>query len=327
MSWVVEVLAREGHARERIRCEAAADGNTAPCRIGRALDNDVVIDDPHCAAYHARIDFLDATRARIEDLNTVNGVRNAKRKRLPVHDVINDAPFRIGQTQIRIRSTEWPVTAEKKLGPPIWPWAIAALLAVLGHEVWQEWVKHTGPQTPRYFYELSAAAAGLGAWSAMYALLGRLTTGVDRFFTHVVIAACGFLSGHFALEVLESVAFAFSWLWPVRIEQPVVVIVAALTVRAHLRLADAQHWPMARYAVVVVALTAIAVPIAQQLHTHNRWTPVQTLRETKHPALRMSSATPQDTFFADAQALKARADAERARKEEDASFDWQQEEQ
>jgi pSer/pThr/pTyr-binding forkhead associated (FHA) protein len=326
MSWAVEILAREGHARERARFEAPIDGGTVHCRVGRALDNDVVIDDPHCAAHHAHIVFLDGTRARIEDLNTANGVRNARRKRAPVHEVTNDAPFRIGQTQIRIRSTEWAVAPEKKLGPAMWPWAVVLLLAVLGHQAWEQWVRHTGSNVPQYFYSLSAAAAGLGAWSAVYALLGRLTSGVDRFFTHVTIAGCGFLFGHFALEVMESLAFAFSWLWPVRIGQPIVVIVAALTVRAHLKLADTQHWPVTRYAVAAVALIAIAVPIAQQLYSNHRWTPVQTLREWKHPALRLSSATSQDAFFADAQSLKARADTERARKEEDAGFEWQAEE-
>ena len=52
----------------------------------------------------------------------------------------------------------------------------------------------------------------------------------------MTIAGCGFLFGHFALATMESLAFAFSWLWPLRVGQPIVVIVAALTVRAHLKL-------------------------------------------------------------------------------------------
>ena len=92
-------------------------------------------------------------------------------------------------------------------------------------------------------------------------------------------------------------------------------MVAAMTVRFHLRLADPRHWHTARLALVVVAALAIVIPIAQQWVSHQRLTDVQTLHVIEHPALRIAQPVPLQDFSATAAALKARVD--KARKNDD----------
>jgi len=64
----IEVLSRNGEvaARERI--------DTQEARIGRAFDNDVVIDDPHVAPHHLRIIRGEDGELVAEDLGTLNGL-------------------------------------------------------------------------------------------------------------------------------------------------------------------------------------------------------------------------------------------------------------
>ncbi|MCY7388600.1 MAG: FHA domain-containing protein [Burkholderiales bacterium] len=319
MSWVVELLHRDGSVLARVPVIAppadSTDSSTG-IRIGRALDNDLVLDDPHCAAHHARLDVAADGTARLIDLGTRNGIISAHNKRAAVFDVSNDAPFRLGQSHIRARSSHWAVPAERLLSRrPEWPLALLGFVLVLAHGAWQLWLNDLQEKSPPYLYGLGSLAAVLCMWSAMYALFGRLLTGAERFFSHLAIASTGYLAATLILNSLELLAFSASWLWPLRITQPVVVIVAAMTVRVHLRLADPRHWRTLRIGVVVVASLAIVIPLAQHWVSHKRLTDVQTINVIEHPALRIAQPVSLQAFSAAAASLKERVD--KARKNDD----------
>lgn len=317
MSWVVERLHRDGAVLERVTVPAAAvPEGVASIRIGRALDNDLVLDDPHCAAYHARLDITADGSARLVDLGTGNGIVSHRNLRLPAHDVRDDEPYRLGHTLVRVRSGDWPLEPERVLSRrAVWPLALLGLALVLGHGAWDIWLRDVQEKSPPYLYGLSSLAAGICLWSAMYALFGRLVSGVERFFSHLAIASAGYMTGTLILNLLEMLAFSTAWLWPMRITQPVIVIVAALTVRFHLRLADPRHWRTLRIALAVVATLAIAVPLAQNWVSRHRLTDVQTLSSIEYPALRLASPVPLQDFSASVATLKERVD--KARKNED----------
>lgn len=319
MSWFIEHLHRDGSVL--VRTLVPDDGKTTRIfRIGRALDNDLILDDPHCAPYHAKLEIDANGVARLHDLGTSNGIASARNKRAAVHEIKTDDPYRIGQSIIRVRSSVWPLAPERALSRrAAWPYALAGLALALAYGAWELWLKDVQEKAPPYLYGLSALAAGLCLWSAMYALFGRLVAGVDRFFSHLLIACTGYLAGTLILNFLETLAFSMSWLWPARITGPVVVIVAAMTVRHHLRLADPRHWPTLRIGLVVVAALAIVIPHAQQWVSHQRLTDVQTLPAIEHPALRIAAPVPLPEFSASAELLKARVD--KARKKDDADGD------
>jgi hypothetical protein len=319
MSWFIEHLHRDGSVLMRVPVVAAVESSSI-IRIGRALDNDVVLDDPHCAPYHARLEVGADGIARLYDLGTNNGIVTARNKRVAIQEIKTDDPYRLGQSLIRVRSSTWPLAPERSLSRrAVWPLALLGLALVLAYGAWKLWLGDVQEKSPPYLYGLSALAAGLCLWSSMYALFGRLVAGVDRFFSHLLIACTGYLAGTLILNVLETLAFSMSWLWPARITEPVVIIVAAMTVRYHLRLADPRHWPTLRIGLVVVATLAIVVPIAQQWVSHQRLTDVQTLHAIEHPALRLAQPVPLQEFSASAASLKERVD--KARKKNDADGD------
>ena len=82
---LLEVLDRDGHVRQVWPCTAGR------CAIGRALDNDVVLTDPHVAAHHFSIDAGARAAWRSYVGETRNGVvvgtqRLARRRAAPAAD-------------------------------------------------------------------------------------------------------------------------------------------------------------------------------------------------------------------------------------------------
>ncbi len=325
MSWVVELLHRDGSVLARVAVPVLAPANlpvageeVRAITIGRSLDNDMVLEDPHCAAHHARLEVTDDRSARLVDLGTRNGIVSARNKRAAIFNIKSDEPFRLGHTLIRVRSSDWPLAEERSLSRlPVLPFAMLGFILVLAHGAWQLWLGDVQEKAPQYLYGLGGLALGLCMWSAMYALFGRLFTGAERFFSHLAIASTGYLAGTLILNSLELLAFSASWLWPVRITQPVVVLVAAMTVRFHLRLADPRHWRTLRIGVVVVATLAIIIPLAQHWVSHQRLTDVQIIGSIEHPALRLAQPVSLQAFSAAAESLKARVDNARKTDEDD----------
>ena len=109
----IEVLSRHGEVAARERIEAPE------ARVGRAFDNDVVVDDPHVAPHHLRIYRGEDGELVAEDLGTLNGLypeHGAKRvTRLPL---AREPGIRIGRTTLRVHDAAHPVAQEKLLTPP-----------------------------------------------------------------------------------------------------------------------------------------------------------------------------------------------------------------
>jgi hypothetical protein len=308
MTWFVEHIHRDGTTVARVPVSGSQ------LRIGRALDNDLVIDDAHCAAYHACLTIDVDGHAVLEDLNTRNGITPQRGSRAARYAVHNDAPYRLGLTSIRIRHSAWPLSPELALSlRAMWPFALAALAVVVLYTAWKIWLGDVNEKSPPYLYGLFGVAAGLSVWSGMYALLGRLIGGVERFFTHLLVACCGYMIVTLADSVLQAVSFATAWLWPVRIEQYVTILLVALLVRAHLRVADPRHWPTLRWAVGLVAVSAMLVPLAQLWISSQRLTNIQTLDAIEHPALRLAQPVSITEVTQSANALRERVDTARTK--------------
>ena len=314
MSWVVEHLHRDGTVLAR----SAVTGTVF--RIGRDLGNDLVLDDPHVAAHHAELHVAADGSAQLQDLGTRNGIHPHRGKREPSYAVQADAPYRLGSSHIRIRNRAWTLPPEVALSMrAMWPLAVLALILVLGRGAWDIWLTDLRDKPPSYVYELSAMAVALCVWSAMYALLGRLLSGVDRFFTHLLIASSAFLGATVLHMLLQLLSFSASWLWPMRIAPYATVVIVALTVRAHLRVADPRHWPVLRWGVAIVGALAIVVPVAQVWITHHRLTDVQVLGAIEHPSLRLASPVSIPAFVDTTLELKVKADKARANNGDDNS--------
>lgn len=310
MSWVIEHLHANGSVLERVTLEGAQ------LRIGRALDNDLVLDDPHCAGHHAVLRINEQGQAQLHDLGTVNGICTdagwKKPQRHPVYTVTTDQKIQLGASSIRVRHADWPLAPELPVtSQRTWPVAALALVAVVAYAIWEAWLGDVSETPPLYLSEIMSLMVVLAVWSTGYALLGRLLGGRDRFFKHLLIVCCAYMGGMVVHHLLEVLAFSFYWLWPLRIATNVTIVVVALTVRAHMRIADPRHWPVLRWGIALMTALAISVPLAQTWISSKRLTHIQLMNEVAHPALRMSSPVSISQFMDSTTSLQERADTQR----------------
>lgn len=310
MSWVVEHLHANGSVLERVVL------TTDQLRIGRSLSNDLVLDDPHCAAHHAVLRLDEQGQAQLHDLDTINGICMdagwKKPQRHAVYTVTDDSKIVLGASTIRVRHTDWPLAPEVPVSSQrTWPKAAIALVAVIAYALWQTWLTDVDATPPLYLSEIMALVVVLAVWSTGYALLGRLLGGRDRFFKHLLIVCCAYLGGMLLEYLLDLLAFSFYWLWPLRIATYATVLVVALTIRAHMRIADPRHWPVLRWGIALMTILAITVPLAQTWISSQRLTHIQLMNKVAHPALRMANPVPITEFMASTRALQERADAQR----------------
>jgi len=122
MIWV-EVLSRHHDVLSRQRVDDLAS-------IGRAYDNDVVLDDPYVAPHHLRIVRDDAGTLFAEDLGSVNGLYAAdsdeRQSRIPLD---GQRALRVGRTLLRIRAHGFEVAPERPVGRAVRVWPAIATLA------------------------------------------------------------------------------------------------------------------------------------------------------------------------------------------------------
>src|ERR1700687_3392120 len=174
----IEVLSRHGDVATRERIEASE------ARIGRAFDNDVVIDDPHVAPHHLRIFRGEDGELVAEDLGTLNGLYSEHgAKRLTQLPLAKAPGIRIGRTTLRVHDAVHAVAAEKLLTPPR---AHAAWAAALGGAVFAlllllQWLNlTTEPSANVIVLPLLGFATVLALWSSLWALLSRIFFGQAR---------------------------------------------------------------------------------------------------------------------------------------------------
>jgi hypothetical protein len=101
---ILEILDRFGKVKERHKLDRF------PIRIGRGYDNDIILDDPYASANHIELLQDGSGHILVTDLKSENGLFTLHP--LVRHDVLrveDNQRIRVGHTDIRLRSTAFPV--------------------------------------------------------------------------------------------------------------------------------------------------------------------------------------------------------------------------
>ncbi|HET6565130.1 MAG TPA: FHA domain-containing protein [Xanthomonadales bacterium] len=235
----LEILNRNGHVLHRLSWDGA------PVRIGRAHDNDLVVDDPYVCPHHLQLEIR-AGQAVANDLDSLNGsyLGNSKlrQEQLPLGEGV---VLQFGHSQLRFHPAGSPVTATlrdtTRLGLLSFlasPWAllglaVLALLTLYADELLEN------PAPPEWLTlaeGISYPVIGIFAWAGFWALMNRILSHRSHFPAHLAITFAGVV-GLFAVAQLWSLlGFGLDlgalvwWLrWLGRI------LVMGLVVYAHLR--------------------------------------------------------------------------------------------
>jgi len=269
---LLEVVDRDGLVRQSWRIERW------PVSIGRALDNTIVLSDPHVAAHHATIDVVagvDATPAKVVVAagETKNGVVVGRRDRIAggtareIADDGRDVELQIGRAQLRLRLAGHALAAEQPMSAVAdtehrWPPTLGFAVAVLAVVLATAWVE-TDPEAvvrSAGMVVLSTIAGG-AIWCGLWALLSKTFTRQSHFGWHVrvfVVASLVLL----ALAIVPPLfAFAFSWPWATDFSFVAVYATAAAAIYFHLLAVE----PSRRKLMRGVAATGFVVGVALSL--------------------------------------------------------------
>lgn len=307
----IEVLSRHGDvaARERIEADEA--------RIGRAFDNDVVVDDPHVAPHHLRIFRAEDGELVAEDLGTLNGLYPEHgAKRVPRLPLAREPGIRIGRTIIRVHDAAHPVGPERLLTPPRaharWAIGLGALLLVL--LLVGQWLVATAePSANVILLPPLAVATAVAGWASLWAMQSRLFFGQARFAVHLRIAITACLLIVAWDQVAQSLSFAFASRILADYGGLGIWAILAAACYAHLRAIDVRHMNFAMTLVVGLAIAGALLQYAGQSETQRLIGQRATLGDLRPPAFRLAPLSSADDFFRKAEGAKRRVDQLRTR--------------
>jgi Inner membrane component of T3SS, cytoplasmic domain len=317
---VIEILDRDGHARQLVPVWHW------PVTIGRAIECDVVLDDPHVAARHATVSDQDG-QLDLQVGDTINGVqvgktrvRSGKRSPLPPGEA-----FQLGGTRLRVRRASDPVTPERALAvePANSRRSLFVLaLALVAWSLGEQWLNtDPGARFTDYLPVLVGSPALLGLWCFVWALGSKLFRHRFEFFAHARVAVTYLLIAAAAGLILPLVAYALSWAFPSRIASLVGGAVIWAMVFKHLSIIMPSHRRVTAVAMGIVFVGSVVVMMARSFQVNDRLFPELYVTTLAPPAFRVAPTVTTDRFLEESRKLKAALDAH-ANDDDGNADDW-----
>ena len=254
---LIEALDRDGQPRQILRVAQW------PVRIGRAIDCDLVLDDPHVAAHHATLDWREDGLHVVPEA-TVNGVRLGAAAIAP-----GSAPLlppsglvAMGATTLRVRLAGDVLVPEQRFidlhrHERRHAIQLAVLIAIAA--VWEgfmQWLT-TVPGMPGSALAMSylSKPALLMLWCAAWAIGSMLFQHRFAFWAHLRVALTWLLLGILTEAATAQIAFALSMPWFEKFGQIVFIGAFAMMLWRHMGLL----LPQRRRAFAIAIGGAVAV--------------------------------------------------------------------
>ena len=309
---VLDVLDRDGQPRQTFVV------HHWPLRIGRALDNEVVLSDPHLAAQHLRI-APDAHGLALHVGATRNGVQLGS-KRLSTHEqavlAADGAPheFTAGRTRLRLRlpgqalAAEVPLAVAASFARRVVPVVVAAVVVLAGLLL-RTWLD-TDPDG----FGRAAGTMVLGAvlatavWCGAWALLSKTFAHQARFGWHLRVFLFASIAT-LAVTVLPALlAFALSWPWLSDFAFIAAIGVASTALYFHLLAVEPARRRLMKGVAVMCAVIGIALTLWFNVQRSDQFGDELYMNHLFPPALRMARPVAAGGFVDDLAGLKPTLD-------------------
>jgi hypothetical protein len=288
-----------------------------PVTVGRALDCDLVLDDPFVAPRHLRIDrTVDEHRTvQVEVLETRNGARLQRKRhaRGERFDWPGGTPIELGHTHITLRLADAPIADEQAL--PEFPWrtvgTTAALVVLVGAAAMaSSWLESR--DSSQYLKSLPSVLLMLlmvlSAWSGLWAVANKMFAGRLQFWRHVRIACTVYLASEALRLVANLAAFSFSLEALSQFASVLGVLVLAWALYAHLATVLPRRRAGLAWTVAAVVMLGVPAWLGAQWLNRMRLTNEMYMSSLFPPSLRVAPAAPVDQLLQDAEALRAKLD-------------------
>ena len=310
--WFIETLARNGDVLQRQRVDAL------PIRIGRAYDNDVVVDDDYAAPAHAVAEADAAGRLVLRDLATRNGIVH-KGKRQQSIVLSGDTVVRIGHTSIRLRPASFPVAPEL-LDRTFHGWegvlpGVAGALLVGFFALCVRWISDTQYfEFVRYVEALAWGMAAALLWSGAWAFANRLFGRHARLGRHLFIIGCGVVAlGGYALLAC-TLGYAFSAEAFTHYASHVATALVAGIIYFHLCTIKPPNRIRYRWICAGLAVLGSVLILVGNVQRTGRFSDELYMAALMPPQLRVSQDRGVDQFMREVEGMKESLDRSRGRK-------------
>ncbi len=310
MMWI-EVLSHQGDVATRIAIERDE------ARVGRAFDNDVVLDDPHVAPHHLRIYRGEDGELVAEDLETLNGLFPEHGARpVPRLPLAKEPGFRIGRTTLRVRDARHPVAPEKLLTPPRaharWAGILGAILLLMLLVL--QWLNFTSqPNANAVFLPLLGFVTVLALWATVWAVLSRIFFGQAQFALMLRIAVTACIALVIWDQITETASFSLAWREAAEYSGIGAWALLGAACYGHLHAIGPRHMRAAMGLVVALVVAGAALQYFGRSETRNLIGQRASLGDLRPPSFRAVPLASADDFFRKADGAKARVDQARTK--------------
>ena len=304
-----------------------------PQKIGRAVDNDLLIDDPHVAAHHAVLAprrYAEETAAAVDATEPAAAVRSLgeeQRLELAVGDTLNGvsllpqkrrqkalharsgqtltlksgSEFQVGGVTLRVRlpsemlAPEQPLQVSRRQAAWLMPVLAAVGVAGLALDQWTQ----SNPDTS-WLEILSPVLVGpfaLLLWCAAWALFSKLFRGQFALGTHLRIALPWVVGLMVLVPLLHQASFAFSVPSLSRIVPLLEAASGCALVWQHLSaIVPKRRWHLA--ATTAMGFATVATYMGYNHHKNeNRWFEQLYATTISLPAVRVAPAVSVESFM------------------------------
>lgn len=302
---LIDLLDGDGQARQSLRV------TQWPVRIGRALDCDFVLDDPHVAPHHVDLVWRD-DRLYVDAQPSVNGVRLGRSKLMSGSAVLPpDSLLDIGAARVRVRLANDRLAPEQPLADVHEDGRRRAVaLVVLGIAAalcvgFDQWVSSTPgePGTEVMGLYLMAPMA-LGLWCAFWALGSKLFQRYFAFWPHLQVALFWPLVALLAETVSGQVAFALSMPAVAKAGHVLAIGALAMLLWRHLSIVMPQRRRSFAWGIVAMVIVGSGLDMVERSHRQRPLVGSLYLGTISLPGLRLASPVSADAFVKSAQPLE-----------------------
>ena len=310
---VIDLLDREGQVRQTIPVA------TWPLRIGRALDNDVVLADPHVAPHHLRIDAGESGQHQLTVGDTRNGVQlGASRLAAGEQRILPDQPgaieLSLGRTTLRLRlpgqmlAPELPLAAGLTRRRHAAQVALAAfvLLAGLFFNTWLD--SDPDALTRNAAGVLVGAVFGAMVWCGLWALLSKTFTRQGRFGWHLRVFLFASVAWLVVGNLPNLVAFALSWPGLSDFTFIATYAVAGTALYFHLLAVEPARHRLMRWFALAAVVAGVAMTLWTNVQRSDRFGEELYLSHLFPPALRLAKPVAPARFIDGVAAMQAGLD-------------------
>lgn len=283
--------------------------------IGRALDCDLVIDDPYVCPRHLEV-TLSTDGLHVRDLGSVNGLRTDRARRHRNNLVLMPGQrARFGHSRLHFTDANQalPATRRDSRQSPGMAWlqqplaVIAVVIGMFGLMAWNQYLDATeGLEFSSWLQTFLSSLIALLAWGGAWSLVNRLVAQQFNFPAHVAIGALALLCSMITGWLLSHSAFALDidhWLFWLNHAGTGVIIFLMLW--AHLRL-------VARTSALGLGLASFTLVAAGMIITVlSTFSFQQAFRSIPHyqftykpPMYRIAEGRSPETFLAGMEAMR-----------------------